>query len=101
MRRRNGKQFGVLRQPVDLIARLEESGKRNIQNPHIEVMLQYYRKHIGREKYKYDLTDSKWINIDCIICTVTLTYNPGNEVYSLDSNDAEHLRQFLTDKNPR
>jgi hypothetical protein len=29
MRRRNGKQFGVLRQAVDLLARMEESGRRN------------------------------------------------------------------------
>ena len=101
MRRRNGKQFGVLRQPVDLLARLEENGKRKAQNLHIEVMLQYYRKYIGRDKFKYDHTDSKWIDIDCIICTVTLAYNPGNGVYSLDQNDAEHLRQFLAEKNAR
>jgi hypothetical protein len=86
---------------VDLLARLEENRKRKAQNPHIEVMLQYYRKYIGRDKFKYDHTDSKWIDIDCIICTVTLAYNPGNGVYSLDRNDAEHLRQFLTDRNAR
>jgi hypothetical protein len=28
MRQRNGKQFGVLRQAVDLLARMEESGRR-------------------------------------------------------------------------
>ena len=73
MRRRNGRQFGVLRQPVDLLARVEENGRRNPHNPHIEVMLQYYRKHLGRDKFKYDHTDSKWIDVDCIICTVTMT----------------------------
>ena len=59
MRRRNGKQFGVLRQAVDLLARTEESGRRNPNNPHIEVMLQYYRKHHGRDKFKHDHTDSQ------------------------------------------
>ena len=59
MRRRNGKQFGVLRQAVDLLARREELGRRNPNNPHIEVMLQYYRKHSCRNKFKYDHTDSK------------------------------------------
>jgi hypothetical protein len=101
MRRRNGKQFGVLRQPVDLLARLEDRGRRTNQNPHIEVMLQYYRKYVGRDKFKYDHTDSKWIDIDCVICNVTLAYNPQNEVYSLDRNDAEHLRQFLADHSAR
>ena len=59
MRRRNGKQFGVLRQAVDLLARTEESRRRNPNNSRIEVMLQYYRKHLGRNKFKYDHTDSK------------------------------------------
>jgi hypothetical protein len=97
MRRRNGRQFGVLRQPVDLLSRMEESGKRNPHNPHIEVMLQYYRKHVGRDKFKYDHTDSQWIDVDCIICTVTMTYNPINEVYSLDRTDAEQLTKFVND----
>lgn len=99
MRRRNGRQFGVLRQPVDLLSRMEENGKRNLHNPHIEVMLQYYRQHVGRDKFKYDHTDSQWIDIDCIICTVTMSYNPVNEVYSLDRNDAEQLKKFVDDRN--
>ena len=55
----NEKQFGVLRQAVDLLARMEELGRRNPNNPHIEVMLQYYRKHPSHNKFKYDHTDSK------------------------------------------
>ena len=88
MRRRNGKQFGVLRQPVDLLSRMEESRRKYSNNPHIEVMLQYYRKHPGRNKLKYDHKDSKWIDIDCIISTVTMSYNSTNEVYTLDRNDS-------------
>ena len=81
--------------------RLERNEKRKAENPHIEVMLQYYRKYIGRDKFKYDHIDSKWIDINCIIYNVILAYNHGNEVYSLDQNDAEHLRQFLTNRNAR
>ncbi|KAG0596727.1 hypothetical protein M758_UG279900 [Ceratodon purpureus] len=99
MRRRNGKQFGVLCQPVDLLARVEENGYRHPQNPHIEVMLQYYRKYVGRDKYKYDHADNKWIDVDRIISTVTMAYNPVNEVYTLDRNDANQLRSFVADKN--
>ena len=98
LRRRNGHQFGVLRQAVDLLARTEESGRRNPNNPHIEVMLQYYRKHPGRDKFKYDHTDSQWIDIDCVISTVTMTYNSTNEVYTLDRNDSEVLSKFVTDR---
>jgi hypothetical protein len=86
---------------ASLRLRLEDRGRRTNQNPHIEVMLQYYRKYVGRDKFKYDHTDSKWIDIDCVICNVTLAYNPQNEVYSLDRNDAEHLRQLLADHSAR
>ena len=30
-------------------------------------MLLYYRKHLGRNKFKYDHMDSKWIDVDCIV----------------------------------
>ena len=94
----NGKQFGVLRQAVDLLAQTEESRRRNPNNPHIEVMLQYYRKHPGRNKYKYDHIDSKWIDVDCVISTVTMSYNSTNEVYTLDRNDLEQLSKFVTER---
>ena len=87
MRWHNGKQFGVLRQAVDLLAWMKELGWRNPNNPYIEVMLQYYRKHPGRNKFKYDHTDSKQIAIDCIISTIIMRYNSTNEVYTLDRND--------------
>ena len=73
---------------VDLLARTEESGRRSPNNPHIEVMLQYYNKHLCRNKFKYDHTDNKWIDIDCIISTVTMSYKITNEVYTLDRNDS-------------
>ena len=63
----NGKQFGVLRQTIDLLVQTKESGRRNPNNPHIEVMLLYYRKHLGRNTFKYDHMDSKWIDVDCIV----------------------------------
>ena len=39
MRQRNGKQFGVLRQAVDLLARTEDSWRKNPINSYIKVML--------------------------------------------------------------
>ena len=88
MRRRNEKQFGVLGQAVDLLAQTEESRRRDSNNPHIKVMLQYYTKHPGCSKLKYDQTDSKCIDVDCIISTVIMSYNSTNEVYTLDRNDS-------------
>ena len=39
-------------------------------------------------KFKYDHTNSKWIDVDCIISMVTTSYNSTNEVYTLDRNDS-------------
>ena len=50
-------------------------------------MLEYYRKHPCRNNFKYDHTDNKWIDVDCIICTVIMSYNSTNEVYTLDMKD--------------
>ena len=88
MRQCNGKQFGILRQVVDLLAQAKELGRRNPNNPHIEVMLQYYSKHPCRNKFKYDHINSKWIDVDCIIYMVTMTYNSTNEMYTLHRNDS-------------
>jgi hypothetical protein len=59
-------------------------------------MLQYYRNHLGRNKFKYDHTNNKWIDVDCIIITMIMSYNFTNEVYTLDRNDSHQLSKFLT-----
>jgi len=92
----NGKQFGVLGHVIDLLAGTEESRMRIPDNPHIEVMLYYYRKYPGLTKFKYDHTDSKWIEVDCVISAITMSYNSINEVYTLDRNDSKQLSKFVT-----
>ena len=62
----------------------------------MEVVLQYYRKHPNRNRFKYDQTYSKWIDVDCVISTVTVGYNFANEVYTLDKNNLEQLSKFVT-----
>ena len=91
----NEKQFGILRQVVDLLGRTEESMRRNPNNLHIELMWQYYRKHLGRNKFKYDHQDCKWIDVDWVISTITMSHKPKNEVYTLDRNDLEQLSKFV------
>jgi hypothetical protein len=69
-----GNNLGYLGKRLTFLLERRESGRRNPNNPHIEVMLQYYRKYLGSNKFKYDHTDSKWIDVDCIIYTVTMSY---------------------------
>ena len=42
--------------------------------------------------------DNKWIDVDCIISTVIMSYNSTHEVYILDRNDSEKLSKFVTDR---
>ena len=37
----------------------------------------------------------KWIDVDCIISTVTMSYNYTNNVYTPDRNDTEQLSKFV------
>ena len=43
----------------------------------------------GSLKCKYDASDSNWIDVDSIISTMTMTYQPSSKLYALDSNDVE------------
>ena len=85
MRRRNGKQFGVLRHVVNLLAKWKN---QRANNHHIEAMLQYHRKHPTQNKFEYDHTNSKWTDVNCVISIVTMSYNLTN-VHALDRNDSE------------
>ena len=69
---------------------------RNPNYPHIEVVSQYYRKYSSPNKFKYDYINSKWIDVDCVISTVTMSYKFTHEVYTLDMSDFEQLSKFVT-----
>jgi hypothetical protein len=98
MRRRVGTQWGLLRHPIDLMNRSSTSGKQSSSPCNLQVMLQYFRKCPGHLKFKYDHTDSRWIDVDTIITTVTLSYNSSTDVYTLYSEDADALNQFINDQ---
>jgi hypothetical protein len=63
------------------------SGKKVSSGPTIEVLLNWFSKHAGRNKFKYDVTDSQWIDLDSIISTITLNFNVVLNVYTLNEND--------------
>jgi hypothetical protein len=46
-------------------------------------------------KFKYNVSDSQWIDIDAIIFTMTLKYNAYQNLYILDSNNVDTLSFFL------
>ena len=81
---------------VDLLNQKVNSWTKNPNNPHIEVMLHYYGKHPSHNKFEYDDTNSKWIDVDWVITTITINYNIINEVYTIDVNDSKKLFKFVT-----
>ena len=57
-----------------------------------------FSKVAGLNRFKYDHTDTNWIDVDSIITTVTLSFNPVTSVYTLNPEDADALNKFVTER---
>ena len=97
-RRASGTSWGSLKHPVDIANREVLTGKKNTLITSVEVILHYYTRAPGQYKFKYNLTDSKWISLESIISNVTLTYKYETQVYSLDRGGAENLNEYVLNK---
>ena len=86
---KKGNIWGRLNQPVDLM---------NKPSITIAVHLNYFSRAPGHLKFKYDLTNSIWVDLETLISSVTMTYNERQNVYTLDANDAEALVEFISSK---
>ena len=62
------------------------------------VLLNWFSKTNGQLKFKYDSTDSKWIDIKSIITSVTMSFDRAQNVYTLDRSDFEALNEFVSSK---
>lgn len=100
MRRKVGSRWGNCVNPIDLQNRDVQKGKKaGSVAPNFMVYLSYFRKVPGFYKFKYDHSDSIWVDIDSIICTVTMSFNAENDVFELDPTDAESLNEFIEKSN--
>lgn len=61
------------------------------------VFLNYFWKAPGYLKFKYDHSNSIWVDVtDSIICTVTMSkYDREQDVFELDPVDANSLNEFV------
>lgn len=73
-------------------------GKESNVQCNREVLLQYFRKVPGLNKFKYDHTDTRWIDVDTVITTVTLEYSCSTDVYTLATEDVDALNEFVTSR---
>ena len=88
-------KWGVCRYPLDLLNR-STSGKKVSSGPTFEILLNWFKRAPGRNKFKYDVTDTQWIDLDSVISTVALSYNGRTNVYTLEENDKVVLEEFVS-----
>ena len=75
------------------------TGKKGASESGIQIYLNYYSWGPGWLKFRYDLSDSNWVDVESIISSVALTYNSDTKMYSLDSEDASSFDTFVSNKN--
>ncbi len=62
------------------------------------VLLNWFNNFCGNFKYKYDVIDTNWVDIDSIISIVTMNYEKEKDIYWLDCFIAMSLDEFVTNK---
>lgn len=96
IRRSYGTKWGPSRNPIDLLNRATTTGKKVSGSPTVQVMFNWFSKGTGRNKYKYDVTDTQWIDVDCIISSIALTFDSRHNVYCLANEDKQVLDDFVS-----
>lgn len=94
IRRKVGTKWGLCRYPIDLLNR-NSTGKKVSSGPTVELLLNWFKRAPGRNKFKYDATDTQWIDLDGVISTVALSFNNRTNIYSLEENDRTVLDEFV------
>jgi len=64
----------------------------------IVVLLNWFSKLCGNLKFKYDVIDTNWVNVNSIIFIVDMNYEKEKDIYWLDCIDANSLDEFVTNK---
>ena len=59
------------------------------------VLLQWFISAPGRFKFKFELTDCFWIDVEAMISSVTLGRDPLTKVYEINHVDGMALDEFV------
>jgi hypothetical protein len=62
------------------------------------VFLNWFNKSNGNLKFKYDVIDIDWMDVNSIISTIIMNYEKEKDIYRLDCIDANSLDKFVTNK---
>ena len=94
----SGNKWGPCRHAIDLQNLSAQVGKKGITLPTYMDMLAWFKKIPVQLKFKYDLSDWKWTDLDSLISTVTMSFNSNTNLYSLDPVDVASLYEFVAQK---
>jgi hypothetical protein len=64
----------------------------------IMVLLNWFSKSHGNLKFKYDVIDTNWMDVDSIISIVTMNYENEKNICWLDYIDVTSLDEFVINK---
>ena len=82
--------------PIDLLNREVNKGKKiSIAGSSFMVYLNYLRKVSRHFKFKYDHLDFIWVDVDSIICTVSISFDVETDVFELDPVNGNSLNEFV------
>ena len=59
------------------------------------VYLNYFTKILVHCKYKYDHSDFIWVDVNSIICTMTMSFDVERDIFELDPVDENSLNEFI------
>ena len=91
----SGNKWGPCRHAIDLQNISVQVGKKGLALPSYMVMLAWFKKISGQLKFKYDLSDWKWTDLDSIISKVIMSFNSSTNLHSLDPVDVASLNEFV------
>ena len=70
-------------------------GKKAMSNPIVMVFLNWFMKVCSHLKFKYEASNSKWVDLDSAISMVTMALDAKKTTYTLNETDAHSVDKFV------
>jgi hypothetical protein len=93
-----GNRWGLSRKPIYFMNKPNVETNNIIGGLITMVLLNWFSKYHDNFKFKYDVIDINWVDIDSIISTITMNYEKEKIRYWLNCLDAILLDEFVTNK---
>ena len=96
MRQNVGTRWKSCKHPIDRLNRKVNKDKQtSIAQTNFMIYINYFRKVLEHFKFKYNHSDSIFVDVDSIICTVTMSFDVERDVFEFDPVDENSLNEFV------